>query len=144
MIGVGNAKIRNGQESADALLSIGSAADRVSTRRIHDKISASDKRVWRVEDQRFTTGTGEYVADLVLPRAMLWRPGVIAATPRQNNKIDATAAKEVPGVVCVLPALMLSPTRSAAYRPIYAGALGWTEGFVTQTHSPRRLRSLRR
>jgi aerobic carbon-monoxide dehydrogenase large subunit len=58
--------------------------------------------VRRVEDQRFTTGTGEYVADLVLPRQCY---GVQVLSPHAHakiTKIDVTAAKEAPGVVCVL------------------------------------------
>ena len=35
--------------------------------------------VRRVEDQRFATGAGQYVGDLVAPPAMLWRGGAFAA-----------------------------------------------------------------
>src|ERR1700733_4339672 len=46
--------------------------------------------VRRVEDQRFTTGAGQFVADLPLPRHALVR------------RIDVGAAKAAPGVLCVL------------------------------------------
>ena len=58
--------------------------------------------VRRVEDQRFTTGAGEFVSDLVLPRQCY---GVQILSPHAHakiNKIDLTAAKDAPGVVCVL------------------------------------------
>lgn len=58
--------------------------------------------VRRVEDQRFTTGTGAYVADLVLPRQCY---GVSVLSPHAHaliKKIDVAAAKAAPGVLCVL------------------------------------------
>ena len=58
--------------------------------------------VRRVEDQRFTTGAGEYVADLVLPRQCY---GIQVLSPHAHakiNKVDVTAAKNAPGVVCML------------------------------------------
>ena len=58
--------------------------------------------VRRVEDQRFTTGTGEYVADLVLPRQCYGAQVLSPHAHAKITKIDVTAAKEAPGVVCVL------------------------------------------
>ena len=58
--------------------------------------------VRRVEDQRFTTGAGEYVADLVLPRQCY---GIQVLSPHAHakiNKVDVTTAKNAPGVVCIL------------------------------------------
>jgi carbon-monoxide dehydrogenase large subunit len=58
--------------------------------------------VRRVEDQRFTTGTGQYVGDLALPRQCY---GVAVLSPHAHaviKSVDVAAAKAVPGVVCVL------------------------------------------
>ncbi|MGA3307797.1 MAG: xanthine dehydrogenase family protein molybdopterin-binding subunit [Xanthobacteraceae bacterium] len=58
--------------------------------------------VRRVEDQRFITGTGEYVCDLAFPRQCY---GVAVLSPHAHaaiKRVDVTAAKAAPGVVCVL------------------------------------------
>jgi aerobic carbon-monoxide dehydrogenase large subunit len=58
--------------------------------------------VRRVEDQRFTTGAGHYVADFELPRQCY---GVAVLSPHAHariKRIDVTAAKAAPGVLCVL------------------------------------------
>ncbi len=58
--------------------------------------------VRRVEDQRFTTGTGQYVGDLELPRQCY---GVAVLSPHAHAgiwRVDVAAAKAAPGVVCVL------------------------------------------
>ena len=58
--------------------------------------------VRRVEDQRFTTGTGRYVCDIVLPRQCY---GALVLSPHAHaiiRKIDITKAKAAPGVVCIL------------------------------------------
>ena len=58
--------------------------------------------VRRVEDKRFTTGTGEYVSDLEFPRQCY---GVQVLSPHAHAKImkiDAEAARNAPGVLCVL------------------------------------------
>ena len=58
--------------------------------------------VRRVEDRRFTTGAGAYVGDLVLPRQCY---GVVVLSPHAHaaiERIDVSAAKAAPGVVCVL------------------------------------------
>ena len=58
--------------------------------------------VRRVEDQRFTTGAGQYVGDLVLPRQCY---GVAVLSPHAHaviKRVDVEAAKAAPGVVCVL------------------------------------------
>ncbi len=58
--------------------------------------------VRRVEDQRFTTGAGQYVGDFALPRQCC---GVAVLSPHAHaviKRVDATAAKAAPGVLCVL------------------------------------------
>jgi aerobic carbon-monoxide dehydrogenase large subunit len=58
--------------------------------------------VRRVEDQRFTTGAGQFVADLALPRQCY---GVAVHSPHAHaiiKRIDINAAKAAPGVLCVL------------------------------------------
>ena len=58
--------------------------------------------VRRVEDQRFTTGSGQYVGDFELARQCY---GVAVLSPHAHaiiKNIDARAAKAAPGVVCVL------------------------------------------
>jgi carbon-monoxide dehydrogenase large subunit len=58
--------------------------------------------VRRVEDQRFLTGQGRYVDDIVLP-AMAY--GVNVVSPHAHakiKKIDASKAKAAPGVLAVL------------------------------------------
>jgi aerobic carbon-monoxide dehydrogenase large subunit len=58
--------------------------------------------VRRVEDRRFTTGTGAYVADVVLAHQCY---GVPVLSPRAHaviKRVDAGAARAAPGVICVL------------------------------------------
>ena len=58
--------------------------------------------VRRVEDQRFTTGAGQFVADFALPRQCY---GVAVLSPHAHaviKRVDATRAKAAPGVLCVL------------------------------------------
>jgi aerobic carbon-monoxide dehydrogenase large subunit len=58
--------------------------------------------VRRVEDQRFTSGAGQFVADFALPRQCY---GVAVLSPHAHaviKRLDATRAKAAPGVVCVL------------------------------------------
>jgi aerobic carbon-monoxide dehydrogenase large subunit len=58
--------------------------------------------VRRVEDQRFTTGAGQFVADFALPRQC---HGVAVLSPHAHaviKRLDATRAKAAPGVLCVL------------------------------------------
>ena len=72
--------------------------------------------VRRVEDQRFTTGAGEYVCDLALPRQCY---GVLVLSPHAHaviKRVDVTAAKAAPGVVCVLTGADAKPTKTAVFR----------------------------
>ena len=58
--------------------------------------------VRRVEDQRFLTGQGRYVDDIVLPGMAARRQRAVAARPRQDQEIDVAKAKAAPGVLLVL------------------------------------------
>lgn len=58
--------------------------------------------VRRVEDQRFTTGSGQYVGDIELARQCY---GVAVLSPHAHaliKNIDVSGARAAPGVVCVL------------------------------------------
>ena len=58
--------------------------------------------VRRVEDQRFLTGSGRFVDDIVLPRQCY---GALVLSPHAHAKIariDVSRAQAAPGVVCVL------------------------------------------
>src|ERR1700683_793859 len=58
--------------------------------------------VRRVEDQRFTTGSGQYVGDIELARQCY---AVAVLSPHAHaliKRIDVSAAQVAPGVVCVL------------------------------------------
>lgn len=56
----------------------------------------------RVEDQRFLTGKGNYVDDIILPRQAY---GALVLSPHAHAKIisiDTSRAASAPGVICVL------------------------------------------
>lgn len=58
--------------------------------------------VRRVEDARFLTGRGRFVDDMVLPRQAF---GAVLMSPHAHARIlriDTDAAKQAPGVLCVL------------------------------------------
>lgn len=58
--------------------------------------------VRRVEDQRFTTGRGRYVEDIMLPRQAY---GAVVMSPHAHariRRVDVSKAKAAEGVVCVL------------------------------------------
>jgi carbon-monoxide dehydrogenase large subunit len=58
--------------------------------------------VRRVEDQRFTTGTGQFVSDIVLPRQAYGVPVLSSHAHARIEHIDVSSAKAAPGVICVL------------------------------------------
>ena len=75
--------------------------------------------VKRVEDQRFLTGRGRYVDDLVLPR-QTW--GVTVLSPHAHariRKVDVTRAAAVPGVVCVLTGADAVAERIGTLPPLF-------------------------
>ncbi len=58
--------------------------------------------VRRVEDQRFLTGRGNFVDDVILPQQAY---GALVLSPHAHAKIvsiDTSAASAAPGVLCVL------------------------------------------
>ena len=88
--------------------------------------------VRRVEDQRFTTGTGRYVGDLVLPRQCY---GVAVLSPHAHaviGRIDVAAAKAAPGVVCVLTGADAVTDNVSGIPPFFMpDAWGGPKGFPT-------------
>ena len=90
-------------------------------------------RVKRKEDRRFVTGRGRYLDDIQTPRALHAR---IARSPHAHariDRIDASAALAIPGVVAVLslaelpecagavPPLVPAPRLRAYHHPVLAG-----------------------
>ena len=70
--------------------------------------------VRRVEDQRFLTGQGRYVDDIVLPGmkfAVVARPPVVGG---KVASLDSSAAMKVPGVEKIVT---LAPTPAPAHDP---------------------------
>jgi aerobic carbon-monoxide dehydrogenase large subunit len=88
--------------------------------------------VRRVEDQRFTTGAGQYVGDLVLPRQCY---GVAVLSPHAHaviKSIDVAAAKAAPGVVCVLTGADALTDKVSGIPPFFMPeSWGGPKGFPT-------------
>ena len=71
--------------------------------------------VRRVEDQRFITGAGRYVDDIVLPGMA---HGVTLLSPHAHariKKIDVSKAKAAPGVLLVLTGANAAADKLGAY-----------------------------
>jgi carbon-monoxide dehydrogenase large subunit len=71
--------------------------------------------VRRVEDQRFLTGAGRYVDDIVLPGMC---HGALLLSPHAHakiKKVDASKAKSAPGVLLVLTAADLKNEKFGAF-----------------------------
>jgi carbon-monoxide dehydrogenase large subunit len=71
--------------------------------------------VRRVEDQRFLTGAGRYVDDIVLPGMC---HGALLLSPHAHakiKKVDASKAKDAPGVLLVLTAADLKNEKFGAF-----------------------------
>ena len=88
--------------------------------------------VRRVEDQRFTTGAGQYVGDLILPRQCY---GVAVLSPHAHaliKSIDVAAAKAAPGVVCVLTGADAVTDKVSGIPPFFMPeSWGGPKGFPT-------------
>jgi aerobic carbon-monoxide dehydrogenase large subunit len=88
--------------------------------------------VRRVEDQRFTTGSGQYVADLALARQCY---GVALLSPHAHaliKRVDASAAKAAPGVVCVLTGADAASDKVGGIPPFFMPeSWGGPKGFPT-------------
>ena len=88
--------------------------------------------VRRVEDQRFTTGSGQFVADLALPRQCY---GVAVLSPHAHaiiKRVDASAAKAAPGVLCVLTGADAETDKIGGIPPFFMpDSWGGPPGFPT-------------
>ena len=88
--------------------------------------------VRRVEDQRFTTGSGQFVADLALPRQCY---GVAVLSPHAHaiiKRVDASAAKAAPGVLCVLTGADAATDKIGGIPPFFMpDSWGGPPGFPT-------------
>ena len=77
----------------------------------------------RAEDERFLTGRGRYIDDVVLPR-QAW--GCVVRSPHAHAElgpIDASAAAAMPGVCAVFTAADLAQCRHRG-DPLRDGAQG--------------------
>jgi len=88
--------------------------------------------VRRIEDQRFTTGTGQYVGDVSLARQC---HGVAVLSPHAHaaiRRVDATAARAAPGVVCVLTGADAAADKVGGIPPFFMPeSWGGPKGFST-------------
>jgi carbon-monoxide dehydrogenase large subunit len=88
--------------------------------------------VRRVEDQRFTTGSGQYVGDFELARQCY---GVAVLSPHAHaiiKNIDARAAKAAPRVVCVLTGADAATDKIGGIPPFFMPeSWGGPKGFPT-------------
>jgi aerobic carbon-monoxide dehydrogenase large subunit len=88
--------------------------------------------VRRVEDQRFTTGAGQFVADLALPRQCY---GVAVLSPHAHalvRRVDVVAAKAAPGVLCVLTGADADADKVGGIPPFFMpDSWGGPPGFST-------------
>jgi carbon-monoxide dehydrogenase large subunit len=88
--------------------------------------------VRRVEDRRFTTGSGQYVGDVELARQCY---GVAVLSPHAHaviGNVDVRAAKAAPGVVCVLAGADAVTDKIGGIPPFFMPeAWGGPKGFPT-------------
>ena len=88
--------------------------------------------VRRVEDERFLTGSGEFVGDLSLPRQCF---GVSVLSPHAHARIigiDVSEAEAAPGVVCVLSGKDAEVDKIGALPPHFMPeAWGGPKGYAT-------------
>jgi CO/xanthine dehydrogenase Mo-binding subunit len=88
--------------------------------------------VRRVEDQRFTTGSGQFVADLSLPRQCY---GVCVLSPHAHaviKQINVAAAKAAPGVLAVLTGADAATDKIGGIPPFFMpDSWGGPAGFST-------------
>jgi carbon-monoxide dehydrogenase large subunit len=88
--------------------------------------------VRRVEDRRFTTGTGQYVGDLLFPRQCYGVAVLSTHAHAEIKSVDVTAAKAAPGVVCVLTGADVISDGIGGIRPFFMpDAWGGPKGFGT-------------
>src|SRR5580700_10857205 len=88
--------------------------------------------VRRTEDQRFTTGSGQYVGDIELARQSY---AVAVLSPHAHaliKRIDVSAAKAAPGVVCVLTGADAAADNVGGIPPFFMPEnWGGPKGFAT-------------
>src|SRR5215472_11570212 len=88
--------------------------------------------VRRVEDQRFTTGSGRFVADMALPRQCY---GVAVLSPHAHaiiKRVDVSKARAAPGVLCVLTGADAATDKVGGILPFFMpSAWGGPPGFPT-------------
>ena len=88
--------------------------------------------VRRVEDRRFTTGSGQFVADLALPHQCC---GVAVLSPHAHaiiKRVDVSTAKAAPGVLCVLTGADAETDKIGGIPPFFMpDAWGGPPGFPT-------------
>src|ERR1700735_197407 len=88
--------------------------------------------VRRTEDKRFTTGSGQYVGDIELPRQCY---AVAVLSPHAHaliKRIDVSAAKAAPGVVCVLTGADAAADNVGGIPPFFMPEnWGGPKGFAT-------------
>jgi CO/xanthine dehydrogenase Mo-binding subunit len=88
--------------------------------------------VRRVEDRRFTTGSGQFVADLSLPRQCY---GVPLLSPHAHaiiRRVDVSAAKAAPGVLAVLTGADAATDKIGGIPPFFMpDSWGGPPGFST-------------
>jgi carbon-monoxide dehydrogenase large subunit len=85
--------------------------------------------VRRVEDQRFITGKGRYVDDIVLPQQAY---GVLVMSPHGHariKKIDTAKAKAADGVLCVLTAQDIAADKLGLLIPAMPEDFGAPKGY---------------
>ena len=103
--------------------------------------------VRRVEDQRFTTGTGQYVGDFVLAAAMLWRGGAFAARACASSSASTwLRRKRRRACVCVLTGADAVADKIGGIPPFFMPeSWGGPKGFSDHAAGPAcRPRPLRR
>ena len=85
--------------------------------------------VRRVEDQRFITGHGRYVDDIVLPQQAY---GVVVASPHGHariKKVDTSQAAKAEGVLCILTAADLATDNIGLMIPPMPEDFGAPKGY---------------
>jgi aerobic carbon-monoxide dehydrogenase large subunit len=88
--------------------------------------------VRRVEDQRFTTGTGRYVGDIELPRQCYGVTVLSSHAHATIKRVDVTAARVASGVVCVLTGADAGTDKIAGIPPFFMPeSWGGPKGFAT-------------
>src|SRR5579863_10350330 len=88
--------------------------------------------VRRVEDQRFTTGSGQFVSDIELPRQCYGVAVLSLHAHALVKRIDVRAAKEAPGVVCVLTGADAAADKVGGIPPFFLpDSWGGPKGFST-------------